>query len=486
MSDLKVNDSATHAPDEIRRWAEKIMSAQGCPCTLTREASGYHLYIPCPDCLETHGRRELDDPKYAINLSMIAGLGEFAYDAETGSPLDIINRMDVDGKREFGSSVCMRTCKSREPHRRSIESLLNMGTVTDRYPDIQTRAVLRGGVGSAEVEEMWEPDPITGNMAPPPPGDVVPLSELPAEHPAVKYLTDRLYNIRDLEAQFRCAFCTKEYDGSEKGIFYRVMPAKWKDTPQHRIVFCSMIDGTPLTWQARVIEKVSDDGLTKLMLHPYAGGFYEGAESASAVERIRKDLMKYAQSSDDPVVIVPGSGGTWGYLWSRTHVRSNPAAEWQPVPPFDEVKDGSLRFRPSKYRTAKYSSRQMMGWDAAIARAERDTDPRKWVVLCEGPLDAARVGPGGVAVIGSSLSPENAKKIVGRFHMVFLAFDSDKAGIEATQRINKTLSLCSHSSPMLQLVCTIALPAGKDPGDLSSEEFTRLMNKARKVALRRY
>lgn len=78
MSDaLKTNDSAAHAPEEVRRWAKRLTDAQGCAATLSREASGYHLYIPCPTCMETHGRKELDDPKYAINLSMLAGLGEF-------------------------------------------------------------------------------------------------------------------------------------------------------------------------------------------------------------------------------------------------------------------------------------------------------------------------------------------------------------------------------------------------------------------------
>ena len=90
-------------------------------------------------------------------------------------------------------------------------------------------------------------------------------------------------------------------------------------------------------------------------------------------------------------------GGYWACGWSHTGTRSNPKAKWVPVPPFDEEKDGQLKFKPSKYRTAKYSSRQMMGWDAAVKRAEEDTADITWVVLCEGPLDAARCGPGGVA-----------------------------------------------------------------------------------------
>jgi hypothetical protein len=49
--------------------ADKIARQQNCKVTLSKETSGYHLYLPCPACLHTHKKDELRDPKYAINLS---------------------------------------------------------------------------------------------------------------------------------------------------------------------------------------------------------------------------------------------------------------------------------------------------------------------------------------------------------------------------------------------------------------------------------
>jgi hypothetical protein len=292
----------------------------------------------------------------------------------------------------------------------------------------------------------------------------------------VAYLRQRGYSVEDLRQQFRCGFCDKEYDGEDKGIFYRRMPGQWKDTPQHRVIFYSMIDAAPLTWQARVIEKISEDGLTRYMLHPYAGGFYPGSDIAKIARAFRSG--KY--EGDEEMVWDEKRKGYWMYCWSATHTRANPKAEWQPVPPFDEMRDGTLKFKPSKYRTAKYSSRQMMGWDAAVARADRDPSPTRWVVLCEGPLDAARVGPGGVALIGSSVSEENASKIAGSFHVAFLAFDNDKAGREATEKITQRLMSASTRARLLQGTPLLPISSGKDLGDMSDDEFKKVFSRAMK------
>lgn len=119
-----------------------------------------------------------------------------------------------------------------------------------------------------------------------------------------------------------------------------------------------------------------------------------------------------------------------------------------PVPPFDEVdQDGHIKFDPSKYKTAKHSGRELMGWDAAIARADADPDPIRWCLLTEGPLDGARVGPGGLIIIGKSLSQDNAAKVAQNFHMVMTAFDNDRYGREATEKISAQLfgSKCRDS-----------------------------------------
>lgn len=468
--ELKFTDSAAHAPESIVRWAKKLTEAQGCPTKLTHEASGYHLYLPCPDCLWTHGVRELDDPKYAINLSMVAGLGKHGDSGEAAwMPGAMEARMDKEGLKDFGSGICMRTSKARKPHRHSVGELVNMSTVTERHPDIHTSAKILGSAGSAEHESKWEEDPITGKKCPPAPGEIVPLSSLPAGHPAIKYLTNRGYDIAEIEAQFRTSFCVKEYPHGENGIFYRRMPGGWKDTPQHRIIFHSLIDGVPLTWQARVIEKVSDDGLNRYMLHPYVGGYYNSENVSAILKSVRE-----ASFQGEVELVKDPKGGYWAYLWSWTHTRANPQAKWQERPPFDAVRNGALQFQPAKYRTAKYSTRQLMGWDAAVKRADDSSEAIKWVVLCEGPLDAARAGPGGIAIIGSSLSPANANKVVQKFNMAFTAFDDDTAGRGATEKISKILMGPNMKSSNLIAAMPLQIPDGKDVGDLTPAEYERI------------
>lgn len=480
--EFKVNDSAAHAPEEIRKLARVFLEAHDCPMVLSREESGYHLYLPCPDCLHTHGRKELQDPKYAINLSMLAGLGDEFRDTTKNSfmPAAVEERNSLEQRKEFGSGICMRTRSAKKPHRFPIDMLRNMATVTERHPDIMTKASMHGGASSAEREEMWEPDTVTGVSCPPAAGELLSISSLPSAHPAIQYLTARGYDPAAIEDQFRLSFCEKEYPYGQKGIYYRKMPGGWKDSPQHRIIFHSLIDGTALTWQARLIEKVSDDGLDRYMLHPYAGGFYPGDNLPRAMRAFKSD----GHTGKSQVVWDESRAGWWIFMWSHTHTRSNPKASWMPVAPYDETRDGQLRFQPSKYRTAKYSSRQLMGWDAAIHRANTDPDMVKWCVLCEGPLDAARVGPGGIAIIGSSLSAVNSAKIAGKFILVFTAFDSDLAGRNATEKISRNLRNTDHRAPVLASVGQLPIPAGKDVGDMTQTEWDRLITHALKRAKR--
>ena len=151
------------------------------------------------------------------------------------------------------------------------------------------------------------------------------------------------------------------------------------------------------------------------------------------------------------------------------------------MPPYDELSEtGTLKFRPSKYRTAKYSQRQLMGWDAAIKRAASDTEEFRWCVLCEGPLDGGRVGAGGLPVTGSSISMENAAKVVSNFHIVFMAFDDDVAGREATMKIASILESTHHKASIMLRPMPLNLPQGKDPGDLTPDEYLRIFKQALK------
>ena len=451
-----------NAPDEVQKFVAKMAKAHDCKMLVARETNGYHLYIPCPHCLHTHGRREVADPKYSINVSMYLGLGDAFSDLKPRGlafdPVAMEKAMASTQTRDEKSSICMRTRQSKNPHRFKVSDLLSMSTVHQRHPDIMTKADVVGQVGSAEREGHWELDPESGVMVPPPPGEVIPITELSEAHPAVEYLLGRGYNLQKLWEQFRCSFCIEEYPEGQNGIYYRKMPGGWKDTPQHRIIFYSLIKGVPMTWQARYPELISEDGLNKYLLHPYRG------------------------SPDDD----PRGGYTRNpFIMDQVATRANPQSAWIPVSPFDETnQEGTLRFQPSKYRTAKYSQRQMMGWDAAVKRASDDPSPHKWVVLCEGPLDSARVGPGGVALIGSSISPDNAEKVASSFHIVFTAFDEDRAGKGATEKVGRMLMGSKCRAPLIQLTIPLPIPSGKDIGEMTQEAFDAMLSKAIKRSQR--
>lgn len=463
---IKSVGSGIHAPKQIVSAAEKLANAHGCEVVLTQERSGYHLYLPCPDCLHTHGRRELEDPKYSINLSVVTGLGE-----ESKTRFIPHEMQDRDAKVEWRSSICMRTRMDEKPHRYSFTDLNDMSSVTSRHPDILTKAKVRGNVSTKEREEHWEADPVTGVMCPPRPGETVALSKLPANHPAIIYLKDRKFDPVALEDQFNCEFCTKEYTEKENGIFYRKFPGGWKDTPQHRIIFKSMLDGTPMTWQGRLIERISGDGLSKYMLHPYAGGGPYNLTDTSKVRRIVESTCPGAE-----VQICGWPGNYWGYAWSHTHTRSNTKSSWIPVSPFNELRNGKPRFTPSKYRTAKYSTREMMGWDAAERRADNDPEQIPWALLCEGPLDAGRAGPGGIALIGPSITPANAAKLAARFKFIISAFDTDRVGTAATKKISEQLFSANHTN-VLQTVLQLPINQGKDLGAMPQAQFDELLAK---------
>ena len=421
----------THMPKEVTAMADKIARSQDCKVTIAKETGGYHLYLPCPECLHTHKRDELKDPKYAINLSKYFGIGD-SYEhlrdmsSEGFDPLSQFHNTAAGDERNFKTGVCMRTWQSANPHRFPVEELLAMDTITARHPDINTSYRVVNGADASERESHWEPDIVTGVLCPPPAGKITPILDLPEFHPARWYLeTYRRFDLQRLTDMFRCGFCTEEYPEGHHNIWYRKFPGGWKDTPQGRVIFHSLHDGTALTWQGRYPERVSEDGLNKYALHPYT------------------------------------------FKWDRLATRASAAQSWIPVAPFDQLDDsGSYKFELSKYKTAKHSGRQLMGWDAAIKRADEDDSHIRWCVLVEGPLDGARVGPGGLILMGKSISQEHAAKVAENFHLVLTAFDNDKAGRDATEKITATLHGCKSRAPVLSFVGAVHIPEGKDLGEM--------------------
>lgn len=426
--------SGYHAPKEVTDLAERLAAQHQCKITISMEESGYHIYLPCPKCLETHGRKELAEPKYAINASKYLSIGEKFRKRSAFEDMLSEDFRDGNEKRDRGSSICMRTRSSKEPHRFSVSELLSMSSIPTRHPDIYTRASL-AGVAKGNKEEHWEVDPLTGVLSPPLPGVCTPIIALPDDHPAVRYITDRGFSPGALYRQFGCEYCVQEYPEGKNDIFYKRMPAGWKDTPQGRIILYSITDKQRVTWQARVIERVSPCGLTRQMWHPYRD------------------------------------------TWCDVAIRPSRDNAWIPKAPYDERdQTGNLKFSPSKYRTAKYSSREVMGWDAAMSAKHRWDEELSMCVLVEGPMDAARVGPGGIAVLGSSLSLHRAEKMARNFRVIITAFDNDKAGQEATAKITRQL-MSDEFGTVSQIIAVekMEIPTGKDLGDMPQKDFEQIM-----------
>jgi hypothetical protein len=442
-ADIFHGGSLAYIPKEIIQFADQIARSQNCKVVLSKESSGYQLYLPCPECLRTHRRDELKDPKYAINLSKYFAIGDdFRHLAEKHSgffnPLDHSHNEEVRRVKDVRTGICMRTFQSAKPHRFPVSELLAMATVTARHPDIQTSYKVINETDGEERESHWEVDPLSGQMCPPPAGEITPILDLSPFHPGRWYLeTYRRFDLQRLTDMFRCGFCTKEYPEGRHAIWYRKFPGGWKDTPQGRVIFHSLHNGVPLTWQGRWLEVVSDDGLTKRGLNPYTS------------------------------------------RWDVLATRGTVCDAWHPVPPFDEVdQSGNYKFDPSKYKTAKHSARELMGWDSAIARAAADPDPIRWCVLTEGPLDGARVGPGGLVVMGKSLSPNNAAKVASNFHLVITAFDNDKAGREATDKISASIFGAQCHNPIVRSVSQLEIPSGKDLGEMDQAHADRIVEAA--------
>jgi hypothetical protein len=452
LADVSHAGGISHIPKEITDLADRIARQQNCKVTLSKENNGYHLYLPCPACLVSHGRKELQDPKYAINLSKYFGIGDKhrhlqEIEEQDGfNPVRQTHNQSVRDEKNHNTGICMRTYQSANPHRFPVAELLAMAPISVRHPDIHTSYRVINGADSEERESHWEVDPISGAKCPPAAGDITPILELDPSHPARWYLeTYRKFDLQRLTDMFRCGFCTKEYTEGRHRIWYRKFPGGWKDTPQHRIIFHSLHKGVPLTWQGRYPEYVTPDGLNKYALHPYA---------------------------------VP-------LEWSHIATRATAVQAWMPMPPFDEVDDdGHIKFDPAKYKTAKHSGRELMGWDAAIARADADDNPIRWCVLTEGPLDAGRIGPGGIALMGKSISHENAAKVASNFTLVITAFDNDQSGKEATEKISASLSNSHARAKIMQHVEPLVIPTGKDLGELEQSAADSNLLNALKRAMR--
>lgn len=138
-------------------------------------------------------------------------------------------------------------------------------------------------------------------------------------------------------------------------------------------------------------------------------------------------------------------------------------------------KEGELKSELAKYinspETELYNkSKILFGYDKAKSQILKD----KFAIIVEGQFDLVMAHQAGntntVAVSGTALTPEHLNLIKRFTDNLHFAFDSDKAGVAASER-------AYHSSISLGMnVKMISIDSGKDPADLISSDIAKWEN----------
>jgi hypothetical protein len=182
-------------------------------------------------------------------------------------------------------------------------------------------------------------------------------------------------------------WCEEEMpEDPKKGRYYPKLPGGFRDTPQGRLVFYAMMNGSALGWQARILDIKDEVQGVWWYWHPYKRQWVG---------------VKYFDRESGSWLFYPEFMGREGF-----------------------------RFDPSKYRTSRGVSRSamLMGFDAALQWNASRPMGKKVAGICEGPLDAARAGPPFMPVLGKAFSVEQARLVAGSFDRVIVVGDSDEGG----------------------------------------------------------
>lgn len=128
-----------------------------------------------------------------------------------------------------------------------------------------------------------------------------------------------------------------------------------------------------------------------------------------------------------------------------------------------------------KYMNAQGSAKNtlLFGYDQAVRWNEENG--KSICIISEGPLDAVRLGPPALAMLGSSMSPTQAKLIVDKFKKVIIIGDNDAPGRRAVQKMYGALSDAGLNPSCID---ELIVPAGKDVGGMTYEAAQELLNKS--------
>jgi hypothetical protein len=344
---------------------------------VARESSGLQFYIACPDCLKSDGESEL----YKMHLAI--GVDRY-----------------LSGYT--GAAQCMKTGKTF-----FIDELTLWVPLQKRGYEPGPGKIIDQAMTTTE---FLEPDE-QGRMVPKSPGETVPLSQLPLDHPAMIYLHSRQFNPAELEHQFNASFCVQE----RKEIRYRRLLGGFRATPRGRIIFEIRINGIRRGWQGRVLEMSDEHRL--YYLHPYSE------------------------------------------QWVAVKYRNTITGSWDPLEGFED-------FDMPKYIAAHGMRRNsvVMGYDSACAFNTARPGKKSWCFVCEGPLDAGRLGPPAVAVCGKFFSEEQAGLLADAFDVLIVTPDNDAAGSKLPEYV-------AHWIGATRRVVVVNPPAHcKDAGEMTPEE----------------
>lgn len=88
------------------------------------------------------------------------------------------------------------------------------------------------------------------------------------------------------------------------------------------------------------------------------------------------------------------------------------------------------------------------------------------IIICEGPVDVWKIGPGAVATFGVQVTKEQIIKI-SKYPTRVICFDNEKEGQKAATKLLKDLALLPGTTINVKL-------SSKDPGEASQEELEEL------------
>jgi len=298
MSSYSANDGGLF-PDLSLEEKKKSLTQQLCEIhgqgRRAIEASGDHLYLPCPVCRQNYGHsREAKSKHLAINLDRY-----FASDRQT--------RLSKSGKGIAGYAKCM---KHDEVF--SVEQLL----AYEVQPHAGHKLLIPESAGKYLIDDG------RGNRIPDHPGHEIPIQSLSHEHPVHLYLKHRKFDSSLLSAQFNCTFCTQEApEGNEFGNrFYRKHLGGFKSTPQGRIIFHAHVAGVNNCWQGRYLEipEMLADGSKRIwVFHPYENQWVIAPNWAKGEGPVKYSTAPGASRSaslggyDHAVSRAKHSGDTW-------------------------------------------------------------------------------------------------------------------------------------------------------------------------------